>query len=82
MSLFSFEKQDGIFLAATLLLVGVTVTGMAFGRLDFSFYPTLLFAESHPLGVASYLAFAFLSLLPTLNETEETIRWNYLQSKI
>jgi len=81
-SLFRFEAADGFFLGITLFLTAFPLCGMAFGFLQFTFYPEILFPALQPLTALSYAAFLLLSLLPTLNETEELIRWNYLQSKI
>ena len=81
-SLFKFRKSDAILLILTILCSALTLVGMAMGTLDFIFYPTLKFVNLAPLGVAAYTAYGLLSVLPIILETEERLRWKYLQSKI
>ena len=81
-SLFKFRKNDSLLLILTILCSALTLIGMAMGTLDFIFYPTLKFVNLAPLGVAAYTAYGLLSVLPIILETEERLRWKYLQSKI
>jgi energy-coupling factor transport system permease protein len=81
-SLFKFRKSDALLLILTILCSALTLIGMAMGTLDFIFYPTLKFVNLAPLGVAAYTAYGLLSVLPIILETEERLRWKYLQSKI
>lgn len=81
-SLFKFRKSDALLLILTMLCSALTLIGMAMGTLDFIFYPTLKFVNLAPLGVAAYTAYGLLSVLPIILETEERLRWKYLQSKI
>ncbi len=81
-SVFKFRASDIFILTVTLLCTAVTVTALILGDLDFVFYPSIKFADPTPLGTASYIAYGILSLLPTFNETEEKLKWRYLQSKI
>jgi energy-coupling factor transport system permease protein len=81
-SLFKFRKSDAILLILTILCSALTLVGMAMGTLDFIFYPTLKFVNLAPLVVAAYSAYGLLSVLPIILETEERLRWKYLQSKI
>lgn len=81
-SLFRFEKSDVAVLIMTIMCAAVTVMGMAFGALDFIFYPSLGLAELTPLGFAAYSAYGVMISLPTILETEERIKWKYLQSKL
>jgi energy-coupling factor transport system permease protein len=81
-SLFKFRKSDSLLLILTILCSALTLIGMAMGTLDFIFYPTLKFGNLTPLGIAAYSAYGLLSVLPIILETEERLRWKYLQSKI
>ncbi len=81
-TLFRFRKCDASVLILTLLASALTLLGMALGALNFNFYPTLAFCSLTPLGIAAYTAFGVLAALPIILETEERIRWNYLQSRI
>lgn len=81
-SLFKFRKSDALLLILTILCSALTLIGMAMGTLDFIFYPTLKFGNLTPLGIAAYTAYGLLSVLPIILETEERLRWKYLQSKI
>lgn len=80
--LFKFRKSDVLLLLLTLLFASITVVGMAAHALDFIFYPTLTFENFTPLSATAYTAYGLLSLLPILLETEERLKWKYLQSKI
>lgn len=81
-SLFGFGKSDVAVLILTILCTALTVVGMAFGSLDFIFYPSFMWAELTPLGVAAYTAYGVMISLPTILETEERIKWKYLQSRL
>jgi len=81
-TLFRFRKSDALLLFATLTCSALTVIGMAFGALDFIFYPTLEWGSLTPLGMAAYTAYGVLAVLPIVLETEERLQWKYLQSKI
>ena len=81
-TLFKFRKSDAFILILTILCSVLTILGMASGVLDFIFYPTFYFSDATPLGIISYTAYGILTLLPIISETEERLRWKYLQSKI
>ena len=81
-SLFGFGKSDAAVLILTILCAALTLVGMAFGTLDFIFYPSFGWAELTPLGVAAYAAYGMLAALPAILETEERIKWKYLQSRL
>ena len=81
-TLFKFRKSDALLLILTILCSALTLVGMAMGTLDFIFYPTLKFGNLTPLGIAAYSAYGLLSVLPIILETEERLKWKYLQSKI
>ena len=81
-SLFKFRASDAVILTLTLLCVALTLIGMALGTLDFDFYPSLVMSQITPLGMISYTAYGILTMLPIFTETEERIKWKYLQSKI
>ncbi len=81
-SSFRFRRSDIFMLVLTLACTALAFTGLALGVLDFTFYPTLRLADATTLGVATYAAYGILVMLPIFTETEERIRWRYLQSKI
>ena len=81
-SLFKFRKADIFILAITLICTSVTLSAIILGNNDFTFYPTLKISDATPLGVASYISYGILAFMPTFNETEEKLKWRYLESKI
>lgn len=81
-SLFRFTARDGVLLAVSVVLMGMTVAGMAAGVTAFAYYPRIGTPARTPLAMAVYLAFGALSLLPFGMEVREGIVWNYYKSKI
>ena len=81
-TLFKFRKSDVLLLILTILCSMLTIIGMAFGTLDFIFYPTLNLESFTPLGIVAYVGYGILAVLPIILETEERLKWKYLQSKI
>lgn len=81
-SIFGFRLCDGIMLGIILLCTSLTLIGMALGALDFAFYPSIVSADPTALSVIAYTSYAILAILPTITETEERLKWKYLQSKI
>lgn len=81
-SLFRFTARDGVLLAVSVALMGMTVAGMAAGVTAFAYYPRIGTPARTPLAMAVYLAFGALSLLPFGMEVREGIVWNYYRSRI
>ncbi|MBQ8496364.1 MAG: energy-coupling factor transporter transmembrane protein EcfT [Clostridia bacterium] len=81
-SRFRFGTSDILLLCVIILCTGMTALGLAWGALDFAFYPMLTFTESTPLGIASYLSYGILMMIPIFAETGEKLKWQYLRSKI
>lgn len=81
-SIFAFSWRDGMLLAATLLLTAGTLVPFALGAVDFIFYPTLQLQHAGALSYLCYLSYGALVALPILIETEDTVKWNCLRSKI
>ena len=80
--IFRFHASDGILLAMILLLLGMTLSGLAAGAVDFVFYPAIIPHESSIFAVLTYTAYGILACLPTALEMEERIKWHFLRSKI
>ena len=81
-SLFRFTPRDGMLLTVSVLLMGVTVVGMASGAVAFDFYPRISAVNLSPLSVTVYLAFGALSFLPFVMEVREAVVWTYYKSRI
>ena len=81
-TLFRFGKNDALMLILILLLTSFMVVVMLSGALDFTFYPLVAFENPTPLSLSAYTAYGILSALPIIIETEERLRWKFLQSKI
>ncbi|MCR5016773.1 MAG: energy-coupling factor transporter transmembrane protein EcfT [Ruminococcus sp.] len=79
---FRFTAADGVFTLVTLALLGVTAAAIATDSLAFTFYPRIDIAVSGTLGICGAIAYGALVLLPIFIETEVSLRWRYLQSKI
>lgn len=78
---FRFTRQDAIFTALTLLLFGINIFVTAAGFSDFEFYPHFSARAISPAAVASYVAYAMLSLLPSFIRIKENIVWKYRKGK-
>ena len=79
---FAFTRCDALYLSLTLLLLAGTVVPMAWGALDFAFYPTLCPTHKGMLSWLGYLSYGTLITLPILAETEDAVKWKYLRSRI
>ena len=81
-SLFRFYPRDGVVLAVSILLVGITLLGVAIGETEFFFYPRLSTLSTAFFALVVYSAYGFLAFLPFILEVKESIQWNYYRSKI
>lgn len=81
-SLFRFTARDGVLLAVSAGLIGVTIAGMAAGVTAFAYYPRIGTPVHSLPAIAVYLAFGLLALLPFGMEVREGIVWNYYRSRI
>ena len=81
-AIFRFHLSDGILLSMILVLLGMTLAGLATGAVDFVFYPAIIPHEASVFAVVIYTAYGILALLPTILEMEERIKWHCLRSKI
>lgn len=79
---FRFTRQDGIVLAVTLVLAGITAVSVGTGRLSFTFYPAMSAAAPGIPGLCGIAAYAALVLLPAVMELEVNLRWKFLRSRI
>lgn len=75
-AIFRWTVRDGVALAFTLALLGMTLYGIAAGAVYTSFYPTLIRPGTTPAAIVSYLAFGTLTLFPTVTECKEAVVWN------
>lgn len=81
-SLYRFRSADVALLAVTALAIAATLLGMGSGGLSFAFYPSISPPPLTATGLAGYIAYGLLALLPAICEGEERLRWKYLRSKI
>lgn len=81
-SIFRFYPRDGILLSVTAALSSAVISAMAFGTLDFGFYPALDRIDTSLMAVAAYICYGILAFLPSIVEITERLRWKYLQSRI
>lgn len=79
---FRFTASDAAFTLVTLALLGVSAAAVACGALDFNFYPHIEAAVKGAAGISGAAAYGALVLLPVIIETEVSLRWKYLQSRI
>lgn len=81
-SIFRFSFNDAVLLATVVLLLLITVTGMAFGLTEFYYYPRISGLDLSLGSIIIYAVFGILTLLPFIIEVKETVRWKYYVSKI
>ncbi len=77
--LFRRQKRDSGFLAITLVLTCVTLTGVLTGKTHYDFYPAMDRVENGCLWAVA--AFAVLAVMPFILAEEEKCRWNYYLRK-
>lgn len=81
-SRFRLKRADVLLLSVIIVLCTVTIACIGSGALDFEYYPTFGEIQLSSAAVIAYIAYGILTMLPTLIEAEEKIKWKYLQSKI
>ena len=81
-SIFRFRRSDFALLTATMILAALTIVSIGVGALDFTFYPSLKFADLTEMSYVGYISYGALVSLPIIVEAEEKIKWKYLKSKI
>ncbi len=81
-AIFSWKKQDFMLLAASLLLGGITILGIAVGHMGYEWYPQISAPEANLLTIGTYIAYALLALIPSYLQLKEDSRWRSLQSEI
>ena len=81
-NVFRFRRSDAAMLSVTLLLFALTVFSIGAGALGFTYYPSFKAADISPAAVTGYISYGALSLLPTLIEAGDRLKWKYLKSKI
>ncbi len=81
-SSYKFSVSDMLLIAIVLFCDILVISGLASGRLDFSFYPAVTMADTDVLTIISEASFFILSLLPFTIQTGDNLRWKYLKSKI
>lgn len=75
---FRFTLGDGLLAAASLALAGLSLWGAA-GR-GVSYYPAFAMGALTPRGLAGYLAYGVLVLLPALLNIKEAMVWHCFNS--
>lgn len=79
-TLFRFTVTDIFLLIGSLLLLGITA--FAATTLESTFYPDFVINAPSAAGICGIIAYAVLAMLPVMIETEASLKWKYLQSKI
>ena len=69
-------------LAASLLLGGITILGIAAGHMSYEWYPQITAPKAGLLTICTYIAYALLALIPSYLQLKEDSRWRSLQSEI
>ena len=81
-SLFHFYSGDAILLATCVLMLGITVSGVAMNETVFYYYPRISGLNLSVYAVIVYTAFGILSFIPFITEVKEALVWKYYISKI
>ncbi len=79
---FRFRASDGALLAASCVLLAVTLVGIGMGVCEFEYYPTI---SKLPVSVSSvivYVSFCALSFFQGLIEVGGELKWKYYVSRI
>ncbi|GAB6084736.1 energy-coupling factor transporter transmembrane component T [Alkaliphilus crotonatoxidans] len=80
-SLFRFDHRDWIVFTAMMLLIAVVLTGAAMGQTTIRFFPSIRWSRVTPLSVIFYAAYFLLTMMPTLINILEEIKWKSIESK-
>lgn len=81
-SLFHFYSGDAILLATCVLMLGITVSGVAMNETVFYYYPRISGLDLSAYAIVVYTAFGILSFIPFITEVKEALVWKYYISKI
>lgn len=81
-SLFHFYSGDAVLLATCVLMLGITVSGVAMNETVFYYYPRISGLNLSVYAVTVYTAFGILSFIPFITEVKEALVWKYYISKI
>ncbi len=81
-SLFHFYSGDAILLATCVLMLGITVSGVAMNETVFYYYPRINGLDLSAYAIVVYTAFGILSFIPFITEVKEALVWKYYISKI
>ena len=81
-SLFHFYSGDAILLATCVLMLGITVSGVAMNETVFYYYPRISGLNLSAYAIVVYTAFGILSFIPFVTEVKEALVWKYYISKI
>ena len=79
---FRWHTGDFILLAASVLLGGAVIVGIASGVTDWQFYPVCEPAPYRLPLISVLTAYGLLALLPVIHEGKETWTWKRLRSEI
>lgn len=79
---YRFHKSDIIFLITLVLLMAITLIGVAMGYTTFNYYPKITQLSLSCGAAATYTAFFAVAFIPFFIEVEEKIRWSCYKSKI
>ena len=79
-TIFRRRPRDLVFLALSVILSALTIAGSF--RLSHSYYPVFRVDVPDAWGSAGLFAYGLLTLLPSILEIKEAIRWRWYLSKI
>ena len=77
-----FRAMDGVCITVILALTAVTVVALATGRLDISYYPSIVTSPLNGRAIAGTIAYTALALTPLFAFLKEEIRWSFYRSKM
>lgn len=81
-SLFGFIPRDFAVLSVSAVLSAFIIFLQASGRIDFWFYPEITGLRAGPAALSGYCLYSALSLIPSVIEGGDRIRWRFLKSRI
>jgi ABC-type cobalt transport system, permease component CbiQ and related transporters len=79
-SLFSWKKRDKAFFVLQIVLLGIILTGMGWGKFNSQYSPMITISGMGEKSFLFFLAYAVFCLLPVMTDVKESIVWSKLKS--
>ena len=81
-SIFKFDKRDIVLLSIILLLILINIIGEIQKYSSYHYYPYISNIDLSLKATFYYISYLLLTILPTIIEIKEDLKWQSLKSKI